>query len=129
MALLDGYGAGVNYSSVCILPFASIWYKDVYLSDGFGIGTTEAGVAFVPVDIRFGWQPHFFEKDKGFCFKIELGLLGAPSVNTYHEVVYEDDGVTPKTDDNGHEVTKTVKTVSKTVSIDPSITIGVTYKF
>ena len=33
-------------------------------------------VVFVPYDIRFGWQPHFSEKDKGWCFKMETGLMG-----------------------------------------------------
>lgn len=56
--------------------FASIGWKTIYLSYGLGVGFSNAQAAFIPVDLRFGWQPGFLKKDSGLSFKIEAGLFG-----------------------------------------------------
>ena len=59
-----------------ITPFASIWYKCIYLQYGLGLDfVKDAGVGFNPYDIRFGWQPGINKKDKGWCFKMEAGII------------------------------------------------------
>lgn len=59
-----------------LLGFASIGWKTIYLSYGLGVGFSNAQAAFIPVDLRFGWQPGFLKKDSGLSFKIEAGLFG-----------------------------------------------------
>lgn len=69
-----GYLTGESFD---LLGFASIGWKTIYLSYGLGVGFSNAQAAFIPVDLRFGWQPGFLKKDSGFSFKIEAGLFGS----------------------------------------------------
>ena len=65
--------------NISILGFGSIWWKSIYLTYGLGLGiNTEFGsLGFIPLDIRFGWQPNFTSLEKsGLSFKIEAGLFG-----------------------------------------------------
>ena len=59
-----------------MLGFASVGWKTIYLTYGLGFGFSKAQAAFIPVDLRFGWQPGFLKKDSGLSFKIEAGLFG-----------------------------------------------------
>lgn len=68
-----GYFTGESFD---LLGFASIGWKTIYLSYGLGVGFSNAQAAFIPVDLRFGWQPGFLKKDSGLSFKIEAGLFG-----------------------------------------------------
>ncbi len=60
-----------------LLGFGSIGWKTIYLSYGLGVGFCLGGAGFIPLDLRFGWQPGFLKKDSGFSFKIEAGLFGS----------------------------------------------------
>ena len=71
-----GSGGQDSFKGTQITAFASIWFRNVYLKYGIGTMFDKNNVVFVPYDIRFGWQPHFSEKDKGWCFKMETGLIG-----------------------------------------------------
>lgn len=58
-----------------ILAMASFWFWDFYLSYGLGIGiNTVGGSAFLPFDIRLGWEPAS-RKNNLATFKIEAGLF------------------------------------------------------
>lgn len=87
-----GYFTGESFD---LLGFASIGWKTIYLSYGLGVGFSNAQAAFIPVDLRFGWQPGFLKKDSGLSFKIEAGLFGiaAPEsigFNGFESVEYGD---------------------------------------
>lgn len=69
-----GYFTGEGFD---LLGFASIGWKTIYLSYGLGVGFSNAQAAFIPVDLRLGWQPGFLKKDSGLSFKIEAGLFGS----------------------------------------------------
>lgn len=66
-------------NNISILAFGSIGRKTIYLTYGLGLGinTEYSEVGFVPLDLRFGWQPGFKNKDSGLSFKLEAGLFGA----------------------------------------------------
>lgn len=87
-------GLGVGYYSVAFLggrtpfannpensfmteAFASFWFWDFYASYGLGIAVNKefGPVMLIPTDFRIGWQPNFRKRDRGFLFKMELGLL------------------------------------------------------
>ncbi len=57
--------------------FASFWFWDFYASYGLGIAVNKefGPVMLIPTDFRIGWQPNFRKRDRGFLFKMELGLL------------------------------------------------------
>ena len=62
-----------------VLAVGSFCFWDFYTSYGLGIGFNDAGgAAFIPLDLRIGWEPGF-RKDKKWGFKLETGLFG----NTY----------------------------------------------
>ena len=63
-----------------IIPNVSLWFKDFYIFYGLGIGT-----AFIPYDIRIGWQPGNTKKDKGVCFNMETGITGTPWITEYED--------------------------------------------
>ena len=69
-----GYITGESFD---LLGFGSIGWKTIYLSYGLGVGFCLGGAGFIPLDLRFGWQPGFLKKDSGFSFKIEAGLFGS----------------------------------------------------
>ena len=99
-----------SFEGTSINPFASIWFKELYLKYGLGLGITEGGVAFNPYDIRIGWQPNFTKDSKRWIFKLEIGLR---SVAQYSEW----------TNDEGERV--------KNISTSPDfiLALGATYKF
>lgn len=68
-----GYITG---KSIELLGFGSVGWKTIYLSYGLGVGFCGGNVGFIPLDLRFGWQPGFLKKDSGLSFKIEVGLFG-----------------------------------------------------
>ena len=72
------FNAFITGGNISLLGFGSIGWKTIYLSYGLGLGiNTKAGEAgFVPLDLRFGWQPGFKNRDSGFSFKLEAGLFG-----------------------------------------------------
>lgn len=65
-------------SNISILGFGSIGWKSIYLTYGLGLGinTSYGGAGFIPLDLRFGWQPRFHNHDSGLSFKIEGGFFG-----------------------------------------------------
>ncbi len=74
--------------SINILAVGSFCFWDFYTSYGVGVGiNTAGGAAFLPFDLRIGWEPGF-RKDRMWGFKLETGLFG----NTYGAKVYEYDG-------------------------------------
>ncbi|MBP5443361.1 MAG: hypothetical protein J6Y60_08970 [Treponema sp.] len=88
--------------ALMVTPFASFWFWDFYVCYGLGLGVNFSnGFLIGPVDFRIGWQPNFRKRDKGFLFKMELGLI--PSW------LPASGGVA--------------------ATITPSITLGTTYKF
>ena len=74
--------------SINVLAVGSFCFWDFYTSYGLGIGfNTAGGAAFIPFDLRIGWEPGF-RKDRMWGFKLETGLFG----NTYGAKVYKLDG-------------------------------------
>ena len=74
-----GYITGESFD---LLGFGSIGWKTIYLSYGLGVGFCGGNAGFIPVDLRFGWQPGFLKKDSGLSFKIEAGLFGVHGATT-----------------------------------------------
>ena len=71
-----GAAAGKHSAAFQVTPFASFWFWDFYVSYGFGFSVNGSDGFFIDIaDFRIGWQPNFRKTDKGFLFKIELGLL------------------------------------------------------
>lgn len=107
-----GYITGKSFD----LPgFASIGWKTIYLSYGLGVGFCDAQAAFIPVDLRFGWQPGFLKKDSGLSFKIEAGLFGiaAPESRAFGGTAEENAAATP----------------APRFMAAPGVNIGAAYKF
>ena len=115
VAVGNSIGSGTSSpvpSGFNIEPFASIWYKCIYLQYGFALDIIkDAGVGFNPYDVRFGWQPGFHKKDKGWCFKMEAGAI------SFYEKYLEKENE----EDKG--------TFKKYRGTDFILTLGASYKF
>ena len=106
----SGGDAAFNYSGLNIKTIASIWFKEIYLRYGFGIGFPQEGIGVLPYDVRLGWQPNYHKTEKRWLFKIETGLTSAL---LYQEQKLEDGNI------------------EKSVMCMPDaiLTLGATYKF
>ena len=63
--------------SINTILFASFWFGDWYTTYGFGFGiNTLGGAAFIPADLRIGWQPGS-RKNNRCAFKLEFAALGS----------------------------------------------------
>ncbi|MCR4822691.1 MAG: hypothetical protein K5873_07455 [Treponema sp.] len=79
-------------SSFNMIPYGSIWWKGLYLRYGLGLGIhMETGkAAFLPIDLKLGWQPAFMKKDSGLSFKMETGLFALTMASERHNDEYYD---------------------------------------
>ena len=67
----SGQTNGIN-----LIPFGSFWFWDFYVSYGLGLCISpDYGAFFAPCDLRVGWQKDFRKTEKGFLFKMEVGVL------------------------------------------------------
>ena len=75
--------------------FASFWWKALYVRYGLGMGFNFDGgnAAFIPIDLRIGWEPQFWSgKKSGLSFKLEGGIFGMAQKAIEHDDGTKDGG-------------------------------------
>lgn len=75
--------------------FASFWWKALYVRYGLGMGFNLDGgnAAFIPIDLRIGWEPQFWSgKKSGLSFKLEGGIFGMAQKAIEHDDGTKDGG-------------------------------------
>lgn len=78
-SLVAAIGGAGDVKTTNIEAFGSFWFYAFYIQYGFGIGISDAGVGFMPYDIRLGFQPGINNNNGGhWNFKMELGLAAIP---------------------------------------------------
>ncbi|MDD5928612.1 MAG: hypothetical protein PUC37_02300 [Spirochaetales bacterium] len=65
------FGTAINF-----LAHGSFWWWDFYATYGLGLSVnTLGGVAFIPFDLRIGWEPGALKNNR-VAFKLETALFG-----------------------------------------------------